>query len=311
MIEIEVVDSHTGGEPTRIVLGGTPTLAGETFLEKAADFQHNHQAFRAAVIEEPRGSDILVGAILIPPEDDRAEMGVIFFNDAGVLGMCGHGTIGLVETLRFLGRIHPGGIAFDTPAGRVEATLHDDRTVSLKNVASRRYRKDVTVEVPGIGPITGDIAYGGNWFFLAEPENLVVERDRIEPLMVLARKIRFELARHSITGEFGEPIEHVALYGKPSHEGLHSRNFVLCPGGAYDRSPCGTGTSAKVACLYDDGVLQPGQIWRQESITGSVFEGSVEVYDGQVFPIIKGRAFVTARATLLFDPEDDLRRVSP
>lgn len=308
MIEIEVVDSHTGGEPTRIVLSGAPRLSGASVREMAADFQRNHSAYRAAVIEEPRGSDILVGGILVPPESPDAAYGVIFFNDAGVLGMCGHGTIGLVETLRYLGRIHPGPISFDTPVGKVEAVLHDDRRVSMKNVAARRFRKGLTVEVPGIGAITGDVAYGGNWFFLAEPENLEIDRDRIEPLMVLSKKIRFELARHSITGEFGEPIEHVGLYGKPSREGLDSRNFVLCPGGAYDRSPCGTGTSAKLACLREDGLLQPGQVWRQESVTGSVFEGSVEVENGQIFPIITGQAFVTARSTLLFDPSDDLRK---
>lgn len=303
-----MVDSHTGGEPTRIVIDGAPQLNGDSVREKAADFQRNHAAYRAAVIEEPRGSDILVGGILVPADSSDAAMGVIFFNDAGVLGMCGHGTIGLVETLRYLGRVHPGTIAFDTPVGRIEATLHDDRRVSMRNVAARRYREDVTVEIPGLGPITGDIAYGGNWFFLSEPEGLEIDMNRIEPLMVLARKIRFELARHSITGEFGEPIEHVGLYGKATREELDSRNFVLCPGGAYDRSPCGTGTSAKLACLFEDGIIQPGEVWRQESVTGSVFEGSIDLDDGQIFPTITGQAFITANAKLVFDPEDDLHK---
>lgn len=297
---VEVVDSHTGGEPTRVVVLGGPDLGKGPLRERLERFVREHGRFRAAVVDEPRGSEILVGALLQEPEDPTCAAGVLFFNNVGPLGMCGHGTMGLVVTLRHLGRLSPGPARIETPVGAVEVESFDGGRVKVRNVASRRTMKGVTLEVPGVGPVTGDVAWGGNWFFLAEVPDL---RD-IPALTARAWAIRRELARRGITGEGGAEIDHIELVG-PS-ELADARNFVLCPGGAYDRSPCGTGTSAKVACLIADGQLREGEVWRQESVTGSVFEASGRLLDGAVIPTIEGRAFLTAEATLLFDPEDPL-----
>jgi 4-hydroxyproline epimerase len=303
MTAVRVVDSHTGGEPTRVVIEGGPDLGRGAVAERLGVFREKHDAFRAAVVNEPRGSDVLVGALLCSPVDPSSAAGVIFFNNVGFLGMCGHGTIGLVVTLAHLGRLKPGAHRIETPVGVVTATLHASGEVSVANVPSYRTLKGASVEVDGVGRVTGDVAWSGNWFFLAEHPGELHLRDAAA-LTDRARKIRGALARAGITGEKGAEIDHIELFAKSPTAGVHSRNFTLCPGGAYDRSPCGTGTSAKLACLAADGKLKEGEIWRQESVVGSVFEGSVRIADGVVHPTIKGTAFVTAEATLLFDPRD-------
>jgi len=303
MTPIRVVDSHTGGEPTRVVLEGGPDLGRGPIPERLALFRTTHDAFRAAVVNEPRGSDVLVGALLCEPVDPSSAAGVIFFNNVGFLGMCGHGTIGLVVTLAHLGRLRPGAHRIETPVGVVTATLHDSGEVSVANVPSYRTRKGVSVEVDGVGRVTGDVAWSGNWFFLAEHPGGLHVRD-VETLTDRAWRIRRALARAGITGEKGAEIDHIELFAPSPTPGVQGRNFTLCPGGAYDRSPCGTGTSAKLACLAADGKLKEGEVWRQESIVGSVFEGSVRITDGVIHPTIKGSAFVTAEATLLRDPRD-------
>jgi 4-hydroxyproline epimerase len=303
MTPIKVVDSHTGGEPTRVVIDGGPDLGRGSMAERLAVLRTTHDAFRAAVVNEPRGSDVLVGALLCAPVDPSCAAGVIFFNNVGYLGMCGHGTIGLVVTLAHLGRLRPGAHRLETPVGIVTATLHESGEVSVANVPSYRTRKGVSVEVDGIGRVTGDVAWSGNWFFLVEHSGDLALRD-VEALTDRAWRIRRALARAGITGEKGAEIDHIELFSKSPTPGVHGRNFTLCPGGAYDRSPCGTGTSAKLACLAADGKLREGEIWRQESIVGSVFEGSVKIGDGVVHPTIKGSAFVTAEATLLRDERD-------
>ena len=305
MQKIEVVDSHTGGEPTRVVIGGGPDLGTGPLAERLERLRTGHDELRRAVILEPRGSDVLVGALLCEPSREGASAGVIFFNNVGYLGMCGHGTIGLVETLAHLGRIGPGEHVIETPVGDVTATLHEDGQVSVRNVPAYRYRQSVTVELGG-RVVSGDIAWGGNWFFLCDDHGLAVEPGNLDALTDLAWDIREALSRAGVTGEGGALIDHIELFG-PS-ERAHSRNFVLCPGRAYDRSPCGTGTSAKLACLSADGKLQPGAIWRQESVIGSVFEGSYEpLGDGRISPTIRGEAFVTAHNRLLFDERDPFR----
>ena len=296
MRRITTIDSHTGGEPTRIVVAGGPELGKSNVAEQARIFRAQHDAFRRAVVCEPRGSDVLVGALLVPPADASCVTGVIFFNNVGVLGMCGHGTIGLIVTLAHLGRIRTGVHRIETNVGIVIATLHGDGTVSVANVPSWRTAHAVSVDIPGHGKITGDIAWGGNWFFLTN--------DHGQPLTDPASLTTFARRVRSAVNENGYPeVDHIELFG-PAQSGGDSRNFVLCPGGAYDRSPCGTGTSAKLACLYADGKLKPGEIWRQESILGSVFEGSVSIVDGEVIPTIKGSAFVTAESTLILQEND-------
>jgi len=301
---VQVVDSHTGGEPTRVVVAGGPELGAGSMAERLALFRERHDDFRSAVVNEPRGSDVMVGALLCEPIDSACAAGVIFFNNVGYLGMCGHGTIGLIVTLAYLGRIGPGEHFIETPVGRISARLHESGEVSVFNVQSYRYRESVTVDVPGIGPVTGDIAWGGTWFFLIEEHGQALSLDRVDELTDFTSRIMAALAAAGITGEGGQLIDHIELFGPPSHPYLDSRNFVLCPGKSYDRSPCGTGTSAKMASLHASGKLHPGQIWRQESIVGSVFEGYVTMRDDRVYPTIKGTAYVNAESTLILDERD-------
>jgi 4-hydroxyproline epimerase len=302
--KIRIIDSHTGGEPTRLVIGGSPDLGSGPLSARLERFRAQHDDFRSAVVNEPRGSDVMVGALLCEPVDPACAAGVIFFNNVGYLGMCGHGTIGLVATLSYMDRIKPGEHRIETPVGTVSAILHDSGEVTVNNVPSYRSAAKIAVEVPGFGPVCGDVAWGGNWFFLAEAQGHELALNNVEPLTNFTWAIRQALRTHRITGANGEEIDHIELFGPAQKPGVNSRNFVLCPGKAYDRSPCGTGTSAKLACLYADGKLLEGQVWKQESIVGSVFEGSIKVRDGQVHPSIKGAAFVNADANLVLDPRD-------
>ena len=301
---VKVVDSHTGGEPTRVVVDGGPDLGDDTLAIRLERFRNEYDDFRSAVVNEPRGSDAVVGALLCTPVDNSCTTGVIFFNDVGYLGMCGHGTIGVVATLAYLGRIAPGDHRIETPVGVVVAKLDEDGAVEIANVPSYRFAANVSVDVPGFGPVSGDVAWGGNWFFLVKDHSFVLSLDNLETLTGFTWAIREALVRDRITGEGGQEIDHVELFGPSELNGVDSRNFVLCPGKAYDRSPCGTGTSAKLACLYADGKLAEGQVWRQESIVGSVFEGTVSVIDNVIHPHIKGSAFITAESELILDVRD-------
>ena len=301
---VQVVDSHTGGEPTRIVIAGGPELGRGSMAVRLERFRRRFDGFRSAVVNEPRGSDVLVGALLCKPVDPSAAAGVIFFNNVGFLGMCGHGTIGLLATLAHLGRIKPGEHRIETPVGTVTCMLLRSGAVRIRNVASYRFRKGVTVRTPLGRRVTGDVAWSGNWFFLVGTHGQRLEAGNVASLTAFAEDVKRGLVRGGVTGEGGAEIDHIELFSPSPRRGLDSRNFVLCPGGAYDRSPCGTGTSAKAACLHADGKLPPGRIWRQESIVGSVFEASVVVEDGLVYPVIQGEAFVTGEARPVLDPRD-------
>ncbi|MDR5816314.1 MULTISPECIES: 4-hydroxyproline epimerase [unclassified Caballeronia] len=305
---IDIVDSHTGGEPTRLVLSGGPDLGRGPLAERLAIFQRDFDRVREAVVNEPRGSDVMVGALLCEPHDPSCSAGVIFFNNVGYLGMCGHGTIGLIASLAHLGRIAPGMHRIETPVGVVEAELHDDASVTVRNVPAYRYRADVALDVPGVGRVHGDIAWGGNWFFLVADHGQALDYARVEALTDVTWAIRAALEANGVTGADGAVIDHIELFADSPTPGIDSRNFVLCPGKAYDRSPCGTGTSAKIACLAADGLLAPGVSWRQESIVGSVFEASHERDDtlapGFIRPSIRGTAHVNAEARLIFSNDD-------
>jgi 4-hydroxyproline epimerase len=295
-MKIHIIDSHTGGEPTRIVLAGGPELGKGPMRERLERFRTQFDRFRSAIVNEPRGNDAMVGAVLCEPEDPRHAAGIIFFNNVGFLHMCGHGSIGLGATLAYLKRIQPGVHTIETPVGNVSIELHESGEVTVGNVPSYRTVKDHVVNVDGIGPVTGDIAWGGNWFFLTEERPCDLELRNIEELTNFSWKIREALAASH------PEIDHIELFS-PSTK-ADSKNFVLCPGKAYDRSPCGTGTSAKLACLYADGKLKAGEIWRQESIIGSVFEGSFTLLNGELHPHIKGSAYVNAEAQLILDEGD-------
>lgn len=303
---VRVIDSHTGGEPTRLVVSGGPDLGSGSLADRLECFRARHDSFRSAVVNEPRGSDVMVGALLCDPLDSSCAAGIIFFNNVGYLGMCGHGTIGLVATLAYMKRIRPGEHKIETPVGTVSAVLHEGGQVTVNNVVSYRSQANVAVEVPGYGEVCGDVAWGGNWFFLVRNHTMDLTLRNVDQLTTFTWAIRQALRNHGVAGADGKEIDHVELFGPSQRPGVDSRNFVLCPGKAYDRSPCGTGTSAKLACLYADGKIREGQTWQQESIVGSLFEGSVKVHEGKVYPSIKGSAFVNAEAELVLDPRDPL-----
>lgn len=300
---IEVIDSHTGGEPTRIVVAGGPNLGSGSMRERMEVFRSDFDHLRSAIVNEPRGSDVIVGALLCEPVDPSCACGVFFFNNVGPINMCIHGTIGLVVTLAHLERIDVGQHRIETPVGMVTATLHEDGRVSAQNVPSYRYLKDVKLQVDDYGEVSGDVAWGGNWFFLVNDHKEQLHPSNVDRLTDVCWRIRRALERDGVAGADG-PIDHIELFGPSSNTQADSKNFVLCPGGAYDRSPCGTGTSAKVACLVQDGKIQPGEVWRQESIVGSVFEGVGTIDGDRVIPTITGTAFITAEATLLLQDGD-------
>lgn len=299
---ISILDTHTEGEPTRVVLDGGPPLGGGSMADQLAEFRDRHDRFRSAMVNEPRGSDVLVGALLRPPTSPGSSAGVLFFNNVGYLGMCGHGTIGVVAALAHLGRVSPGRILLDTCVGTVAATLGVNGLVSIENVPSYRTATGVAVDVPGLGRVTGDVAWGGNWFYLLEDHGQSIRLDNTRQLTEAAVRIR-----QAINASGFPEVDHIELFGPPTRPDAHSQSFVLCPGHAYDRSPCGTGTSAKLACLAAAGKLNAGETWVQESVLGTSFSARFDWVDraaGTIRPTITGRAYVTAESRLLIDADD-------
>ncbi|MFO0809140.1 MAG: proline racemase family protein [Gemmataceae bacterium] len=297
MHSVHVVDSHTAGEPTRVVVAGGPDLGGGSVAERLAVFRDRHDAFRSAIVNEPRGSDVLVGALVCEPSDPSCTAGVIFFNNVGYLGMCGHGTIGLIVTLAATRQLRTGRFRIETPVGVVTTELHADASVSVENVPSYRKAAGVRVAVPGLGEVVGDVAYGGNWFFLADAGGEALTVANAERLTDIAWRIR-----QAVNVEFPE-VDHVELFG-PDPGGADARNFVLCPGKAYDRSPCGTGTSAKLACLAADGKLADGVDWVQAGVLGTRFTGRYRSDGEHIVPTITGAAYITAMGSLILDDRD-------
>ena len=303
--QINVIDSHTAGEPTRVVTDGFPDLGNGSIAERLERFRTNYDHLRSAIVNEPRGHSAIVGALLCEPVERANAAGVIFFNNVGYLGMCGHGTIGLIKTLEHMGRISQGRHAIETPVGTVEAELDPDGSVTITNVPSYRYRKDVEVDVPEYGVVHGDIAWGGNWFFLIKDHQVTIELGNLSELTDYSVAVRNALTAIGFTGENGGEIDHIELFS-PSAT-ADSRNFVLCPGLEYDRSPCGTGTSAKLACLYADGELDEGDVWREESLIGSIFEGRIKLDGEKIIPVIRGTAHITAEIKLVLEESDPYR----
>lgn len=334
MIRIPYLDSHTGGEPTRLITALPFDLGTGSVADKLSTLKAHHDDLRRTVLLEPRGSDVLVGAYLVPPADPTCQFGVIFFNNVGYLGMCGHGTIGLIASLAYLGKVQPGVIRVETPVGVVEATLHpmslrgasdserrsnlpiDEEVasgkkrprndeypnkVSVQNIPAYRYLTHVPVTVDG-KTVHGDVAWGGNWFFLVHDHGMDVNMSNLEALTDFSWRVREQLTANGVTGVDGAEIDHVELFASTPE--ADSKSFVLCPGKAYDRSPCGTGTSAKLACLYGDGKLQVGQVWRQQSVVGSIFEGSIQLDGDKIIPTITGEAWVMSEGMILVDERD-------
>ena len=333
MKRIPYLDSHTGGEPTRLIISLPFDLGTGSVADKLSTLKKNHDDLRRTILLEPRGSDVLVGAYLVPPADPTCQFGVIYFNNVGYLGMCGHGTIGLIASLAYMGKVTPGVIRVETPVGVVEATLHPmslrgaerrsnlpindevasgknqerprndiyPNKVSVKNIPAYRHLTHVPVTVNG-KTIHGDVAWGGNWFFLCHDHGLDVNMQNLEALTEFSWRVREQVTANGITGANGAEVDHVELFASTPE--ADSKSFVLCPGKAYDRSPCGTGTSAKLACLYGDGKLQVGQTWKQQSVVGSTFEGSIQLDGDKIIPTITGEAWVMAEGTILVDERD-------
>jgi 4-hydroxyproline epimerase len=302
MRTIRVIDSHTGGEPTRLVLDGGPELGEGPLEERLQRFRERFDAYRSAIVNEPRGSDPLVGALLVKPHRADCGLGVIFFNNVGYLGMCGHGTIGLIASLKHANALMPGAIKIDTPVGAIEAHLSEDGRISVDNVVSYRAVRRATVTISGVGPVSGDIAWGGNWFFLISEHEQIIDLRHVDALTDFTWRVRAAL-----NAEGYPEVDHIELFSPSDEPDAHSKNFVLCPGKAYDRSPCGTGTSAKLACLAADGKLSEGDVWVQESLIGSRFAARYRWRDrakGEIVPTITGTAHVTGEAVLRLDPED-------
>jgi 4-hydroxyproline epimerase len=329
MIRIPFLDSHTGGEPTRLITSLPFDLGTGSVADKLSTLKKNHDDLRRTVLLEPRGSDVLVGAYLVPPADPTCQFGVIYFNNVGYLGMCGHGTIGLIASLAYMGKVQPGVIRVETPVGVVEATLHPmslrapqgrsnppineevasatprndmyPNRVSVQNIPAYRHLTHIPVTVDG-KTVHGDVAWGGNWFFLVHDHGMDVDMSNLEALTDFSWRVREQLTANGITGANGAEIDHVELFASTPE--ADSKSFVLCPGKAYDRSPCGTGTSAKLACLYGDGKLQVGQVWKQQSVVGSIFEGSIQIQDNRIIPTITGEAWIMSEGTILVDERD-------
>jgi len=309
-LAVKLIESHTIGEPTRIIVSGGPDLGTGPLAERARIFQEKHDHIRRAICLEPRGHDAVVGGLLCEPHTAGCDFGIIFFNNGTILGMCIHGTIGLMVTLAHLGRIRPGDhCRIDTPVGPVDASLGENGRVSVTNVPCHRLMRDVPVGLPGWGTIRGDVAWGGNWFFLVDGQGPAISENNIPALCAFATQLSEALWQAGITGAGGARVDHVELFAPPTDPAnADSRNFVLCSGGAYDRSPCGTGFSAKLACLAADGKLAPGEIWRQASILDQVFEGRYELLeDGKILPHITGQAWVNGETILHFQPDDPFR----
>lgn len=311
-MDLHAIDSHTEGEPTRVLVGGVPDLGPGPVARRAEVFSREHDDLRRALVCEPRGHDVLVGALLLPAGNDDVDAGVIFFNNVGMLGMCVHGTIGVVRTLAHLGRVptDPGTtVRLETPVGVVAATLGEAGLISVENVASHRSHRGLEIDL-GDRVVHADVAWGGNWFALVSDhgERLGIER-RLE-LTDLCWRIRHGVNRVLADLPDAPRVDHVELFA-PGDGDVDSRNFVLCPGGAYDRSPCGTGTSAKLACLAADGELDEGRPWVQESIIGTRFVGrwrsGPDLGVGEVVPHIAGRAWITGTIRPVRAADDPFR----
>lgn len=308
---LRVIDSHTIGEPTRLVIDESLVagldLGGGSVRERRDRFRERYDHVRQALVGDPRGTVAMVGVILLPPADPSCRFGAFCINRVGYLDMCGHATIGLAVTLGHLGRIEPGSFRLETPADVVGVTWHGGGEASFECVPPRRITKSLALACDDGARVTGDVATSGLWFFICRDHGLPVDSAGIPALTARAWAIRRALDARGITGTGGAVIDHVVLLGPPRDARNHGRAFVLCPDGAFDRSPCGTGTSALVGCLFEDGQLAEGHTWRQESVLGGVYEASIRRVGGMLVPTVRGSAWLTGETTLHFAGDDPYR----
>ncbi len=308
---IHYTDLHTEGEPTRVITSGFPDLGTGSILQRSEMMTKNFSDLCSGIVREPRGHEAMVAALLLEPADKSCDHGVIFFNNVGSLGMCGHGTMGVVRALRDQGFMGSDTVTFETPAGNVDAAIDEAGRISVVNVESYCYRRQVEVELSSGQKVIGDIAWGGNWFFLTGSNGWPLDVRESPILIDFASEIRVALESNGICGEGGAPIDHVEL-----HESLQGgqqgvRSFVMCPGMEWDRSPCGTGASATVASMADQQLISPGETWIQESILGGRFEVTYELGERGIIPTISGRAWPCSRGELIFEEDDPFRSGFP
>ena len=316
------IDGHTCGNPVRLVAGGGPRLEGATMLDKRAHFLRAFDWIRTGLMFEPRGHDMMSGAILYPPTRDDCDVAVLFIETSGCLPMCGHGLIGTITMGVENGLIAPrapGRLAIETPAGKVDVAYRQEgrfvEEVRLTSVPSYLHAEGLTAEVEGLGEIVVDVAYGGNFYAIVEPQRNF--RDMADhsagaligwsPRLRAALNAKYEFVHPEHPGIAG--LSHIQWTGAPTRPGAHARNAVFYGAKAIDRSPCGTGTSARMAQLAAKGRLAPGDEFVHESIIGSLFHGRVEAATTvagrpAIIPSIAGWARMTGYNTIFIDNRD-------
>jgi 4-hydroxyproline epimerase len=320
------IDAHTCGNPVRVVQEGGPELKGATMSEKRQHFLQEFDWIRRGLMFEPRGHDMMSGSILYPPHDPQNDFSILFIETSGCLPMCGHGTIGTITAAIERGLISPktpGRIRMEAPAGLVEINYQQNERdkvewVELTNVKSYLAATDLTVECPELGVLTFDVAYGGNYYAIVDPQEnytglLDFSADQIIRLSRVVRKRINEKYPDRFVHPENETIRdvsHMMWTGKPLDENSSGRNAVFYGDKAIDRSPCGTGTSARMAQLYFKGKLGIGEAFIHESYIGSTFEGTIagETRIGKtqaIVPKIKGWAKIYGESTITIDPDDD------
>lgn len=318
------VDGHTCGNPVRLVAGGAPPLKGATMVEKRAHFLAEYDWIRTGLCFEPRGHDMMSGAILYPPTRPDCDIAFLFIETSGCLPMCGHGAIGTVTMALERGLVtpqEPGVLRIDTPAGLVEARFVENGpyvdSVRITNVPSYLHARQITAEVEGLGEIVADVAYGGNFYAIVEPQKHFPGLEHVQPSDILrwSPKVRAAFRERY---DFVHPenpairgLSHVMWTGAPTKPEAHARNAVFYGDKAIDRSPCGTGTSARMAQWAALGRLKPGDDFVHESIIGTLFRGRVErtatlgTHDA-IVPSIEGWARMTGLNTIFIDDRDPL-----
>ena len=320
---IYAVDTHTEGQPTRIIISGLPKIKGSTMIERKNYLQKNYDFIRKSLLHEPRGHKDMFGAIITPPIHEEADFGIIFIDDGGYLDMCGHGTIGVMTAAVETGLVKPvepvNEVNVDTPAGLIKGKAKVKgkyvEEVTIKNVPSFLYKKNVKIHVDEIGKIKVDISYGGNFFALVDADEIKIpiELKNIEKLTKIGLEIRDKINKKVKVKHPTQDITSVDLVEIYKHKGKNRcKNVVIFGAGQFDRSPCGTGTSAKLADLYTRGEIKENEVFINESITGSVFKGKIVGFTkvgkfNAVIPEITGRAWITGFNHYVIDPKDPLK----
>jgi 4-hydroxyproline epimerase len=320
------IDGHTAGNPVRLVAGGAPLLRGASMSQRRQDFLARFDWIRTGLMFEPRGHDMMSGGFLYPPTHDDTDAGILFIETSGCLPMCGHGTIGIVTFALENGLLRPrepGRLRLEVPAGVIDVTYREAagrvRAVRIRNVPSYLAAEGVRIDVPGLGPLSVDVAYGGNFYAIVEPQGAYAGLDALGASGVLQfspvvrRLVREALEPVHPLDETIRGVSHVLWADAPKADGADGRNAVFYGDRAIDRSPCGTGTSARLAHLAARGKLQVGDTFVHESIIGSRFVGRVEAATTlgdrpAIVPSIEGSAVATGHNIIWIDPDETFAR---